>query len=313
MRNIATIMALFLALPLFGDNVQVSIENDLFSGSDKHYTHGTRISYFFEDHKIMPFGESIDKFGKNLFDSDETIFGLSVGQYLYTPLEIEESDLIEDDRPYAGWLYGQALSIFTDEEKNNMDMVGIEFGVVGPLAGAERTQKIVHEITSSKEPKGWDNQLSNEPGVNLVYQKKKKFRNKGKIEAEFIPHIGGSAGTVATYANLGGMVRVGRNIPNDFGLIRMEPTARRNWEDAGLYFFLEADGRYVAHNMFLDGNTFEDSHSVDKEDLVGDVSAGFCISYGRYEFIYSMTYRTKEFDLQEDENSFGTLSLSIDI
>ena len=38
------------------------------------------------------------------------------------------------------------------------------------------------------------------------------------------------------------------------------------------YVFAGVDGRAIARNLFLDGNTFEGSRSVNKMNLVGDLS-----------------------------------------
>ena len=43
---------------------------------------------------------------------------------------------------------------------------------------------------------------------------------------------------------------------------------------ASFYATLVLRGSAFAHNIFLDGNTFSDSHSVDKEPLVGQAIAG---------------------------------------
>ena len=66
----------------------------------------------------------------------------------------------------------------------------------------------------------------------------------------------------------------------------------------------------VLHNIFLDGNTFKDSHSVDKESFVADLMAGFAISYGRYKFSYSYVYRTKEYKNQSDPQIFESIQFS---
>ena len=42
-----------------------------------------------------------------------------------------------------------------------------------------------------------------------------------------------------------------------------------NW-----YLFAGLEGRAVFRNIFLDGNTFTDSHSVDSKHFVGDIQAG---------------------------------------
>jgi len=76
------------------------------------------------------------------------------------------------------------------------------------------------------------------------------------------------------------------------------------------YLFGGIDGRAVARNIFLDGNTFTDSHSVDKEPLVADVNLGFALTYDDYRFAYTTNYRSREFDGQDNTSVFGSVSVS---
>jgi len=39
-----------------------------------------------------------------------------------------------------------------------------------------------------------------------------------------------------------------------------------------MYLFAFVDGRAVGRDIFLDGNTFTDSHSVTRKTFVGDLS-----------------------------------------
>jgi hypothetical protein len=70
------------------------------------------------------------------------------------------------------------------------------------------------------------------------------------------------------------------------------------------------DGRAMGRNIFLDGNTFSDSHSVDSNVFVADLSAGIAINYHNTKLSYALVYRTKEFKQQEDGQLFGTVSLN---
>jgi len=47
--------------------------------------------------------------------------------------------------------------------------------------------------------------------------------------------------------------------------------------DFGWYVFAGAEGRVVAHNIFLDGNSFATSQSVPKKTLVADFQIGAAI------------------------------------
>jgi hypothetical protein len=41
-----------------------------------------------------------------------------------------------------------------------------------------------------------------------------------------------------------------------------------------LYMFTLINGYVMLHNIFFDGNTFTDSHSIDKKYFVGETGAG---------------------------------------
>jgi len=282
---------LFSSILSFAGVFNTTIENDVLYDTDRHYTHGTRFVYMW------------DKTGKSL----GSISGLALGQYMYSPSDISISELMPNDRPYAGWLY--LGPIFLARNKNQQDMMELDIGVVGPLAGCEWTQMQIHKLLDCGLPYGWDNQIHNEVGVNLAYQKKFRFRYKNF--ADIIPSAGGAWGNVATYADLGCGARVGYNLPDDFGFLKMEPTVRvTNKSNFRVYGFTDVGGRSVVKNIFIDGNTFKDSPRVKKNIFVGDLSVGFGIGYGNLDILYSQNTRTKEFEQQEDINRFGTLSIS---
>ena len=67
----------------------------------------------------------------------------------------------------------------------------------------------------------------------------------------------------------------------------------------------------MVNNIFLDGNNFRSSHSVDKKDFVGDVQAGVAVIIDRVRLAYTHVLRTKEFDGQDHSNQFGAFSISM--
>ena len=78
-------------------------------------------------------------------------------------------------------------------------------------------------------------------------------------------------------------MRLGHNLPRGFvsvpdpiGLSMHYKAALKpaNPQAASFYATLVLCGSAFAHNIFLDGNTFRDSHSVDKEELVGQMIVG---------------------------------------
>src|SRR5262249_44883781 len=160
-------------------------------------------------------------------------------------------------------------------------------GVVGPASGARELQKFFHRATSSRDPQGWDHQLRNELGVNVNYQHTWRAANLASgngLAVDFSPQLGGALGNVETYANAGFKLRFGRHLPNDYGPPRIDPGLPGSGyfvpsSDFRWYLFAGAEGRLVARNIFLDGNTFHDSPSVDKKNWVGDFQAGLAMSW----------------------------------
>ena len=298
----------------------LSIENDLFGGgTDRNYTSGVRLTYFNLGTPMPAFAYSLDKYIPTFSINETTSVYYSFGQNLYTPSDITHTAQMPGDHPWAGFLYASAgLSTIT---KNHVDDLEATIGVVGPAALGEPTQKFIHHVVNSPQPQGWDNQLKNEPGLILSWQRRApmlyhfKSRNwAGGAE----PHFGITLGNIYTYTNAGISFRL---TPFE-GLLQDDPVRVRpampgtgafvvpdnafNW-----YLFAGADSRAVARNIFLDGNTFSKSYSVDKKPVVTDLTAGVAFTYGSTRVTYATVYRTREFYTQKDPDVFGTVSLGL--
>ncbi|MGM0538300.1 MAG: lipid A-modifier LpxR family protein, partial [Thermodesulfobacteriota bacterium] len=131
-----------------------------------------------------------------------------------------------------------------------------------------------------------------------------------------------TAGNVLTAANAGTEVRFGYRLPQDFGsdVIRPgsgvsvpEPSGPQTepWGRFGLHIFAAAQIQAVAHNIFLDGNTWKDSHSVEKHPIVADISLGLAFTYERLKVTYRHLLRTKEFTRQDEPQVIGSLTLTL--
>lgn len=169
-------------------------------------------------------------------------------------------------------------------------------------------------------------QLHNELGVVAVYERTWRWPQHERrvgLDWEFLPHAGVALGNVSTYANLGGELRAGFNLPDEFGTAVIDPaattstpvergqTAERARFDFGLYVFARADGRAVARNIFIDGNTFGDSASVDRKPLVADLSVGASLNYHNTKLTYALPYRSEEFEAQKEGQLFGSVRLNL--
>ncbi len=298
------------------------IENDKFiSGTDRDYTTGTHLSWLSAPGDVPNWANELAASIPLLASGGKRRIGYNFGQSIFTPEDTEASALVRDDRPYAGWLYGGVALL--SEKPNTLDTIQLDVGIVGPHAYGEQVQNSFHRLIGSPKSRGWDNQLEDEPGVLLIYERKWRTPDwrfsddNSRLGIDATPHIGATLGNVFTYAATGVGLRIGQNLPSDFGPPRIRPGLSGagffdlERGDIAWYFFASAEGRAVARNIFLDGNSFHDSHSVDKETFVGDFQLGFAFMINSMRITYAQVFRTSEYEGDEAFASFGTLSLSL--
>ncbi|MGE4319361.1 MAG: lipid A deacylase LpxR family protein [Deferribacterales bacterium] len=316
---------IFLCMPLAAtaeedkdrNTISFVMENDIFH-SDRYYTNGVRASWLLTPGKksdwalraagLVPF-----------FPAESTVHvNYSVGQNMYTPTDITLQNPPTDDRPYAGWLYGSVGLIA--ETGKRLDQIELTVGVVGPASFADETQTFVHKTIHIDEPQGWSHQLKNEPGFILTYQRSwRSYVSTSWLGVPFdiTPHAGGVLGNIFTYANTGVTLRYGKKLPSDYGPPRIQPSLPSSGffvpkKGFGWYLFAGVEGRAVARNIFLDGNTFRDSDSVKKEPLVGDFQTGLVLTMRNVRIAYTHVIRSREFKAQiSHRQDFGAGSLSM--
>jgi hypothetical protein len=319
----AALATLSVAFPVFGGEapktgvLSLVVENDIFYDTDRNYTSGVALVWVPTDGSVPGWASRIAGWVPWFPEEGRIRPGYAFGQSMYTPHDITLADPPLDDRPYAGWLYATiGLGVETGRK---LDQVALTLGVVGPASRAEQTQKFVHEIVGSPEPQGWDTQLENELGIMLTYQRSWRERVSTTLlglGVDLAPHFGGALGNVYTYANGGMTLRYGRNLALDYGPPRIQPSIPGSnffapARSFAWYLFVGFEGRAVARNIFLDGNTFKDSRSVDKEPLVGDLQWGVVVTWRDVRLGYTHVVRTREFETQAEHDTFGALSLSI--
>ncbi len=344
--TLALVALLFLAGPVLAAKPPSDswtfgfrFENDLFADTDQLYTNGIKLSVVSPDlewFKQLPWlkqdapVQNVIKAGLRHLPFSERPdrqrhVSLSVGQLMYTPRDTQTTAVIPDDRPYAGWLYGSAA--FHSKSYKRLDTFELQAGFTGEWSLAQEAQDLIHSIRDIDKARGWDNQIDTELAFALIYDHKHRyipdldFTRKWGIDA--ISSVGAAAGTAFTHINAGFEVRAGWNLPADFGTSLIRPggemSAPADRADAryqnkiqslSFHAFAAVHGRAVLHDIFLDGNTFSDSHSVDKEFLVGDFIAGVSFSYRRFKVSYSHVIRTEEFQEQPEDQMFGSISIS---
>jgi len=293
------------------------LENDLFYDTDRRYTNGARFSYLTPKNGEPEWLRDLAYEVPMLAWHSDIRVEYALGQNMYTASNKLLRDPPANDRPYAGWLYGSVGVVARTGQV--LDQFLVSVGVVGPASLAHETQDFIHSIVNSPEAQGWDTQLKNEPTLQFTYQRSwqsPEFKLPAGFGIDATPHAGAAIGNVYDYANMGMMFRFGQNLPIDYGPPRVQPSLPGSgfFEKApggfGWYLFAGVDGRAVAHNIFLDGNTFRSSRSVDKETLVGDAQFGLAVVVDGVRLAYTHVLRTREYKGQDTDDQFGAFSVS---
>jgi hypothetical protein len=292
-------------------------ENDTFSGNDRYYTNGLLFAWRSPSYNPPSWLAGLTE-RPNLFLPSGGVarWGIAFGQKIWTPEDTELRNPDPTDRPYAAWLYG-ALTL-TSYTPTALGSLELQLGVVGPSALGEQVQNNAHDVINVPRALGWDYQLKDELGVNVVLTRQWRFNRPSGIwdgvSIGVVPTVVASLGNVNTYAGAGGMLRIGTELEADFGPPRVRPASAGSMfyqpvDRWGWYAFAGLEGRVVAHDISLDGNTWRDIRSVEREPLVGDASLGVALFTPWARLTATYTLRTKEFTTQSEAAQFGSLSV----
>ncbi|TVQ52755.1 MAG: lipid A deacylase LpxR family protein [Rhodobacteraceae bacterium] len=296
----------------------LQIENDVFAGIDEQYTNGTYLSYALPRNELPGWARWTRRQLLGVVEADDWQVVYGVGQSMFTPSDITIPDPPQDERPYAGFLFGSAY--LSADTGRRLDTVGVDVGVTGPPSLAETTQKFIHnDLGIGDTPRGWGTQLETEVAFRVVYEQKRKYGTQlgpgfWGLEVDAIPHVAVALGTVDTSLSGALTVRAGRGLDIDYGMPRVRrsvaPMARENTTGRTRWnVFAGAGGRLVGRDLFLDGNTFRDSRSVDKEPFVADANLGATVDFGPVIVSYMHVFRSPDFETLDDWSQFGALVL----
>jgi len=310
--------------------LQLFFENDLFGGTDEYYTNAFQLTWISKDLKqyeddlrlprfSLPFIKALPFSGN---PASVHNVGVLIGQQIYTPSNTQTTARLENERPYAGFLYG-GLALHSKTHLK-LDTLEIVLGVVGPASKAELAQNTVHDLRDIPTAKGWSNQLHNEPGIRLSWQRKWRLHSmelSDFLSYDLISRAGLTLGNVRTSTSAGGEVRFGYNIPEDFGsdviragagvsapVIGGSKPGKTSW---GTHLFVSSQIEAIYHDIFLDGNTWRDSQSVDKKPLVADFSVGASYNINMFKVTYRHLFKTEQFDNQKKGQTIGSLTLAL--
>ncbi|MEK6371512.1 MAG: lipid A deacylase LpxR family protein [Acidobacteriota bacterium] len=328
-------------------------ENDihLFSrveGRDRHYTQGLKLQLLYPEGEVLPL---IDRITRRLQthwggcrtsgDGPRCSSGWALGQNMYTPQDISQTALQTDERPYAAWLYGGAVfEMRTPRPEGTNEsaidrVVELDVGMIGPAALGRPIQTRWHDLIDVDPPRGWANQLRNEPGIELHYSRRalRRIAERGCWSVDFMDRRSGALGNIFTFVSAGPTFRAGFNMSEDFaGVIPQvipapvppqpvppppppmasassSPAVSNNLIEA--YVFVGGDGRLVLWNELIEGNccVHPASHGVRLRRAVAMLDWGAAVRVGPVRLTWRQIRRTREFEGQKKSDIYGALAL----
>jgi len=334
----------------------IRLENDLFTGTDQNYTNGMALTLVSRDipgrlrSECLPapvrLHADLIKFVNPGFwaDADDPAATQNVvvrfGQAMYTPEDYTRTDLIPDDRPYAGLLYmGLAWNRRVHPHGAAYEMLDtreVTVGVIGSWSLAEQSQNLVHRLRGIDRFLGWDNQLHNEPAFQGALERKfKRYVGTAAVSRGWGSDMIGSyalrVGNIETAASAGLELRAGWNLPNDFGSYPIRPGTENRPPSAasglriaqpqssraprpGTHAFVNIEAKAVAWDFSLDGNLFRSSHRVSRRPWVAQAAAGissqWLVAGHGMRLALMRVWRTREFDEQIGHHAFGSIAFS---
>ncbi|MGH7043486.1 MAG: lipid A deacylase LpxR family protein [Acetobacteraceae bacterium] len=286
------------AEPPGGDGIlTLRVENDTLNGTDRYYTSGEHIGW------TGPVGDVPDPLGQlghRLWGDGQQRISLGLSQLLFTPRDTQMSSPDPRDRPYAGLLLG-GLSLIQDTPSRR-DVLALDLGMIGPDALGERVQNGFHNLIGDTSNKGWQDQLPDQPVIELMEQRiwRVRFAVAGPLEIDVLPELTGSVGTWRVAGEAGAVLRIGQGLDADFGAPRIRPgltgndaydTARRfTW-----YAFAGADGQAVAWDETIEGEPFRSTRHVTLQPLLGEVEVGVAIIFDGMRASFTHVMQTQSF------------------
>jgi hypothetical protein len=288
-----------------------TFENDVFAGTDRHYTNGAQLAFLADLHALPDGLRALPP----LAWSADRYFVASVGQRIFTPSDLSQRIPEVQDRPYAGWLY--VMGDFRVRQDSVVDHFIVNLGVVGPDSGAHETQNSVHRFIGSKQAVGWDTQISNHATWMLGYERAWRNALSGEFAGhsyDLTPRVAGWGGNVLTYAEAGAIARYGRNLPFDLPAthISLGPArdGYRGTSQFGWYGWAGVDARAVAKNIFIDGHWTHDGADIHREPYGFDVELGAALAWPSARVSFALVQRSREFSEQVKPDRYGQLSVA---
>lgn len=298
-----------------------TFENDIFVGEDNGYTNGLGLTFgsgpfleFDEEHLPDWLVPVIGRSYLNKGDNKRRGVAHTFFQRMQTPEDITLSEPVEGDLPYAGLLAWTGS--FYEYDENRADQLALTIGVIGPASLAEEAQSVIHTVTGSDQPEGWDTQLDNEPVFGIEARRIWKLaRSEAGPRGWDVLGIGGfGLGTLQSGVGAAIAIRWGSNLTHSHSTFALEADRQVNplaiRESNGFYGYLGAKAGVIFNDVLIEGNTFTDSQSAPLEHARDQLTAGAVWSMGKIAYVFQLSSFSSPSKNNDRREKYGALSVT---
>ena len=258
-------------------HIDVSIDNDLFSGSgeDRDYTGGIRATFW--------------------RDLDAS---WQAGLLVFGP-DLNRIEPAKDDRPYANLLFLARTK--TSLSQNVLRHRTWSLGLLGTQLGTQ-AQRTIHRLTSSEIPDSLDEQISDGGEITgRIGVDSYRPLFQAQLFARPLSVVSETSWSLGYQTDISGAIgfRLGgvqdwSDVARDF-LPHLDQPARLNTE--GRYLFGGARLRAVGHNSLLQGQFRSSARRFDRSEIrrgIGEAWLGAAVAQGPWLASYTINYKTSE-------------------
>lgn len=268
--------------------IGIVFDNDLYVSTvnDKYYTNGFEFFYrYLTDSKNEKANKKIIEF--------------RLGQYIYNPQTIRADNYFKNDRPFAGYLFGEA-GLNTFYQNQSVLKINGQIGYVGPNAFGEEVQEVFHETFGYKKVSGWQYQIKNAFAVqaNVFYSVKLFPRKESHVDVQLQAEA--SVGTIFNSIATGPVARLSlkKLVPvYNSNLYDGSLRADRNYkEESEFYLYVSPKLNYQAYDATIQGSIFNDNSPVTfpLEPFRFNADAGLKYRKNHWNLSYSFMWRGRE-------------------
>lgn len=299
--------------------ISFTLDNDGIFGVDQDYTNGIFLSYATEQlRRDAEWGWLSLNESSNQTNVDK--IELVLGHKMWTPSDIEADYPLVNDRPYAGYLHTEInyLTLTADRAVR----YNFTIGATGESSLSDKAQDIVHGITGSTDPQGWEYQIDDEIAFSVGYRAfNKLMRSEASTQQWEITNVTDiNAGNFRSDISQGVMFRWGTNLANSIGAanISVESPFHASMiakSTSSWFLFTGFEGRYRFNDITIEGDRSgipEPSEPYDVTLQNWQASAVAGATWYNQNYGASLTFTVKTPDYKEAQTDvYGTGSLSL--